>query len=123
MLTASGLPNPNPNLSLDSTQQRRLTAQNQLLASKYKQQSSQPYASQSHSFRGGNAGEYESINYLYNFGHDVEVMHAIQVKHIRQIKTIEDAHRYTAIDKRFRQSLNAAGGAEDDESCTVIPID
>jgi len=49
-------------------------------------------------------------------------MHAIQVKHIRQIKTIEDAHRYTAIDKRFRQSLNA-GGAEDDESCTVIPID
>ena len=50
-------------------------------------------------------------------------MHAIQVKHIRQIKTIEDAHRYTAIDKRFRQSLNAAGGAEDDESCTVIPID
>jgi len=121
VLTASGLPNPNPNLSLDSNQQRRLTAQNQLLASKYKQ-SSQPYASQSHSFRGGNAGEYESINYLYNFGHDVEVMHAIQVKHIRQIKTIEDAHRYTAIDKRFRQSL-AAGGAEDDESCTVIPID
>ena len=90
-----------------------------MLASKYKQ--SQPYASQSHSFRGGNAGEYESINYLYNFGHDVEVMHAIQVKHIRQIKTIEDAHRYTAIDKRFRGSV--AEGAEDDESCTVIPID
>ena len=122
MLTASGLPNPNPNLSLDSTQQRRLTAHNQLAASKQQYKQPQPYASQSHSFRGGNAGEYESINYMYNFGHDVEVMHAIQVKHIRQIKTIEDAHRYTAIDKRFRQSLNAAG-VEDDESCTVIPID
>jgi hypothetical protein len=28
-------------------------------------------------------GEYESINYVYNFGHDIEVMHAINVKHIR----------------------------------------
>ena len=47
-------------------------------------------------------------------------MHAIQVKHIRQIKTIEDAHRYTAIDKRFK----VPEGEEDDEGgCTVIPID
>jgi hypothetical protein len=45
-------------------------------------------------------------------------MHAIQVKHIRQIKTIEDASRYSAIDKRFKSK-----GGEDDESCTVIPID
>ena len=59
---------------------------------------------------------------MYNFGHDIEVMHAIKVKHIRQIRTIEDSTRYNAIEKHFKEDKGSAG-AEDESSITVIPIE
>ena len=72
---------------------------------------------------GGNTsfrnGEYESINYVYNFGHDIEVMHAINVKHIRQIRTIEDSSRHNAYDKCFKTESKM----EEESSITVIPIE
>ena len=74
---------------------------------------------------GGGGGEYyDSINYVYNFGHDIEVMHAINVKHIRQIRTIEDAKRTNAIEKHFKEQTSKGANAEEDESAiTVIPIE
>lgn len=74
---------------------------------------------------GGNTsfrnGEYESINYVYNFGHDIEVMHAINVKHIRQIRTIEDSSRHNAYDKCFKAQSESK--MEEESSITVIPIE
>ena len=49
-------------------------------------------------------------------------MHAINVKHIRQIRTIEDSTRYNAIEKHFKEDKGSAG-AEDESSITVIPIE
>lgn len=66
-------------------------------------------------------GEYDSINYVYNFGHDIEVMHAINVKHIRQIRTIEDASRHNAIDKYFK--VQSESKLEEESSVTVIQIE
>jgi len=49
-------------------------------------------------------------------------MHAINVKHIRQIRTIEDSTRYNAIEKHFKEKANAVN-MEEESSITVIPIE
>jgi hypothetical protein len=48
-------------------------------------------------------------------------MHAINVKHIRQIRTIEDAMRHNAIDKYFK--VQSGSKLEEESSITVIPIE
>lgn len=48
-------------------------------------------------------------------------MHAINVKHIRQIRTIEDAMRHNAIDKHFK--VQSGSKLEEESSITVIPIE
>lgn len=69
------------------------------------------YQSKNTSFK----GDYDSINYAHTYGHDIEIIHAIQVKHNRQMKAIEDSTRHTLIEAHFNQ--------EQEDDSLVIHID